>query len=59
MDAEIAKLIAPKVKEIEDAWGNPLEDFEKLCIAAGYELRLDDELKEIDRLRKLIAKGTP
>jgi hypothetical protein len=59
MDVEIAKMIAPKVKEIEDAWGKPLEDFEKLCIAAGYELRMDHESKEIARLRKQIAEGTP
>ncbi len=59
MDAALATLIAPKVTEIEDAWGKPLEDLEKLCILAGYQLRLEQEIAEAKAKQQQINKGTP
>jgi len=59
MDAALARLIAPTVQSIEDAWGKSLEDFDKLCILAGYQQRLDEEIADCEGLRTRITKGTP
>ena len=59
MDAKTLKLIAPTVQSIEDAWGKPLEDFDKLCILAGYQQRLDEEIAECKDRRRQIDEGTP
>jgi hypothetical protein len=47
MDADIAALIAPVVKQIEDTWGLPLTDREECCVLAGFSAGMEHALREM------------